>query len=374
MRRRGGQPAKARAGWRGLASAWRWLRSRHSPLGLLFLLALLGGAIFLALLPALYQAKTSDQAMATGGGAPRSILAKAAAVRAGAMSVRPRAPPSGASQAPRPVKETALRPPPLPVPTHTPPPRPAPRTEPAWLRFATPAAAGGARPLVAIVLDDLGLDRVRTAAAIRLPAPITLSFMTYAEDLAQQTAAARRAGHELLLHVPMEAVDRREDPGPHALYTALSRGEILDRLRWDLGRFDGYVGINNHMGSKFTADVQGMAPVIAELRAHGLLFLDSRTTAASAGIRLAAADGVPHAGRDVFLDDELAPAAIARQLAELEAVARRRGSAIAIGHAHDATLAALRAWLPTLAENGYALVPLTAVVRYRMAQEREPGG
>ncbi len=119
---------------------------------------------------------------------------------------------------------------------------------------------------------------------------------------------------------------------------------------------------------------QGMAPVIAELRAHGLLFLDSRTTAKSAGIRLAAADGVPHAGRDVFLDDDLAPAAIARQLAELEAVARRRGSAIAIGHAHDTTLAALRAWLPTLAEKGYALVPLTAVVRYRMAQQGDAGG
>lgn len=131
---------------------------------------------------------------------------------------------------------------------------------------------------------------------------------------------------------------------------------------------------NNHMGSKFTADARGMAPVIAELRAHGLLFLDSRTTAAIAGTRLAAAGGVPHAGRDVFLDDDLAPAAIARQLVRLESVARRRGSAIAIGHAHDTTLAALRAWLPTLAGKGYALVPLSVVVRYRMARQDEAGG
>ncbi|MGA8380826.1 MAG: divergent polysaccharide deacetylase family protein, partial [Stellaceae bacterium] len=252
--------------------------------------------------------------------------------------------------------------------------REPPRTEPAWLRFAAPASPGDNKLMVAIVLDDLGLDRVRTAAAIRLPAPITMSFMTYAEDLVPQTAAARRAGHELLLHVPMEAVDRYQDPGPHALYTTLSREEILQRLRWDLGRFAGYVGINNHMGSKFTADARGMAPVIAELRAHGLLFLDSRTTAAIAGTRLAAAGGVPHAGRDVFLDDDLAPAAIARQLVRLESVARRRGSAIAIGHAHDTTLAALRAWLPTLAGKGYALVPLSVVVRYRMARQDEAGG
>jgi polysaccharide deacetylase 2 family uncharacterized protein YibQ len=236
-----------------------------------------------------------------------------------------------------------------------------------------PAPIAGDRPRVAVVLDDLGLDRVRTAAAIRLPGPLTLSFMTYADDLPQQTAAAQRAGHELLLHVPMEAVDRHEDPGPQALYTSLSRDQIVERLRWGLGRFDGFVGINNHMGSKFTADAQSMAPVIEELRARGLLFLDSRTTAKSVGFRLAAADGVPRAARDVFLDDDLAPAVIARQLAEAEQVARRHGSAIAIGHAHDATLAALRRWLPTLAEKGFDLVPLSAVVRYRMAADEEAG-
>jgi uncharacterized protein len=244
-----------------------------------------------------------------------------------------------------------------------------PRAQPAWLRFAVPAPPTGNRPLVAIVLDDLGLDRARTAAAIRLPGPVTLSFMTYAGDLAEQTEAARRAGHELLLHVPMEAVDRHENPGPHALYTALSRDEILDRLRWGLNRFDGYVGINNHMGSKFTADRSAMAPVIEELHARGLVFLDSRTTASSVGFGLAAADGVPHAARDVFLDDDLAPAAIAHQLGAVEAVARRRGSAIAIGHAHDTTLAALRAWLPLLDGKGLAFVPVSAVFIHRMTEE-----
>lgn len=221
------------------------------------------------------------------------------------------------------------------------------------------------------MLDDLGLDRIRTAEAIRLHGPLTLSFMTYADDLPQQTRAARRAGHELLLHVPMEAIDSHQDPGPHALLTRLSTDEIRARLRWDLSRFDGFVGINNHMGSKFTADAEAMAPVIAALRARGLLFLDSRTTANSSGLRLAAADGVPYAGRDVFLDDDLAPAAIARQLALVETIARHRGSAIAIGHAHDTTLAGLRVWLPSLPAKGLVLVPLSAVVRYRTADNRE---
>jgi hypothetical protein len=268
-----------------------------------------------------------------------------------------------AAPAQKPKEEAMLRPPaPLPAP---------PRAEPAWLRFAVPAAPTDGRPLVAVVLDDLGLDRVRTAAAIRLPRPLTLSFMTYARDLPAQTEAAHRAGHELLLHVPMEAIDRREDPGPHALYTSLSQQAIVDRLRWGLDRFSGYVGINNHMGSRFTADKRGMAAVIGELRARGLVFLDSRTSAASTGIALAAADGVPHAARDVFLDDDLTPAAIARQLAVLEHVARRRGSAIAIGHAHDPTLAVLAAWLPTLSAKGLVLEPLSAVVRYRIMRADE---
>jgi divergent polysaccharide deacetylase len=226
----------ANAGWRRLGPVWRRLRSRHSPLGLLFLLALVVCGIFLAMLPALYQAKTP------GGSTPRAFLAKAAAVAARAMSaVRPGTPSRKAGPAPRPVDEAALRPPPvLPAPTHTEP----PRTEPAWLRFAAPTSPGDNKLMVAI--------------------------------------------------------------------------------------------------------------------------------AASAGMRLAAAGGVPHAGRDVFLDDDSAPAAIARQLVRLESVAR--GSAIAIGHAHDTTLAALRAWLPTLAGKGYALVPRSAVVRYRRARQDEAGG
>jgi uncharacterized protein len=264
-------------------------------------------------------------------------------------------------EAPKPVQEATLRPPPR-----------IGDSKPAWVRFAVPAPPSGNRPLVAVVIDDLGLDRARTAEVIRLRGPLTLSFMTYANDLAQQTEIARRAGHELFLHVPMEAVDRHEDPGPHALFTSQSRDEILAQLRWGLTRFDGFVGINNHMGSKFTADANSMAPVMAELHARGLAFLDSRTSAASAGVRLAIAYGVPHAARDVFLDDDQAPAAIAKELARTEQVARQHGSAIAIGHPHDATIAALKTWLPQAEGKGLALVPVSAVVRHRMAEEAEP--
>jgi polysaccharide deacetylase 2 family uncharacterized protein YibQ len=179
---------------------------------------------------------------------------------------------------------------------------PPPQIEaPAWRRFAAASPALDGRPLVAVVIDDLGLDRARTERAAALPPAVTLSFMSYANQARADAEAARGQGHEILVHVPMEPRDPREDMGPNGLAASLGRDEVLRRLRWDLGRVDDFVGINNHMGSRFTADAEAMAPVIAELRARGLLFLDSRTTASSLGAVLAQRAGVPFAERDVFL-------------------------------------------------------------------------
>jgi polysaccharide deacetylase 2 family uncharacterized protein YibQ len=348
MRFRLGRFAKAQ--WRAVKRAYRRHIGSHRWAVIVWLLVLVGGGLVLATLPGRHSRQLP------GPGAARLVVAPA-------PSGEPTAPSEKPAQSARPTEEAALRPPPA-----LPPPSAA---KPAWLRYAVPAPPTGNRPLVAIVFDDLGLDRARTTEAIRLRGPLTMSFMTYASDLAEQTEAARRAGHELFLHVPMEAVDRHADPGPHGLFTALSREENLARLRWGLGRVTGFVGINNHMGSKFTSDAHSMIPVMEELRARGLVFLDSRTSPSSAGVRLAVAYGVPHAARDVFLDDDQAPTAIAKQLARIEQVARQRGSAIAIGHPHDTTIAALRPWLPLVAEIGLALVPVSTVVRHRMTEEGE---
>jgi polysaccharide deacetylase 2 family uncharacterized protein YibQ len=239
---------------------------------------------------------------------------------------------------------------------------------PAWMRNAVAAPARNGRPRIAVVIDDLGLDRARSARAISLPPPLTLAFLPYAMDLAPQTDAARKAGHELLVHVPMEPIGKSNDAGPSPLEIGMSAEAVLQRLRWDLSRFDGYVGIDNHMGSRFTGDAEALQPVMQELRDRGLLFLDSRTVAHSAGIAVAARLGVPHAGRDVFLDDEMSSPAIEARLAELERVARRTGSAIAIGHPHDATLEALKAWLRDAPGHGFVLVPVSAIVKERAGE------
>ncbi len=258
-------------------------------------------------------------------------------------------------------------PPAPPAPAASAPPAPAPAVEdtgaaPPWRRFAVAAAVPDDRPVVAVVIDDMGIDRRRTARAIALAGPLTLSFLTYAADLPAQTAAARGAGHELLVHVAMEPGNAALDPGPNVLLTAHDADELRRRLRWGLERFAAYVGVNNHMGSKFTADAEAMAVVMEELGRRGLLFLDSRTTAATVGATLAAEKGVPFAERNIFLDNVNAVDAVNARLAELERLARRQGFAVAIGHPRDATLEALAAWLPGLEAKGLVLVPLSAVV------------
>jgi hypothetical protein len=269
---------------------------------------------------------------------------------------------------PLPVPPPVLRPPPAaPVvrPVAAAAPAAPPYAEPPWRRYAAPAGAEEGRIPVAVVLDDLGPDRARTERAIELAAPLTLSFMPYAPEVRQEAQAARARGHELLVHVPMEPLNHATDMGPNGLAVGLPADEVLRRLRWDLDRFDAYVGINNHMGSRFTADADAMQTVIGELKLRGLLFLDSRTSGRTVGAMLAQRAGVPFAERDVFLDDDQAPAAIAARLRDLEAAARRNGSAVAIGHPHDATLASLGAWIATLPEKHLQLVPLTAIVQLR---------
>src|SRR5690606_34427058 len=137
----------------------------------------------------------------------------------------------------------------------------------------------------------------------------------------------RAHGHELMLHLPMEPEGAVTDPGPNALLLDLPPEELRRRLVVSLNRFDGYVGLNNHMGSRFTADRPAMELVLGEVKARGLLFLDSRTTDRSVGDRVADEMGVPRARRDVFLDNDRDPAAIRRQLALAEERALGNGAA-----------------------------------------------
>lgn len=218
-------------------------------------------------------------------------------------------------------------------------------------------------PMIAIIIDDLGLNARRAERVAALPGPLTLAFIPYGEGLDIQTTLAAAAGHEIFLHLPMQPVSGSENPGPHALTEALDAAAFAAELAWNLDRFGGYVGVNNHMGSLLTQDSEAMAVVMAELDRRGLVFVDSMTSAASVAYDTALRQGVPVARRDVFLDNVPETAAIDAQLDKLEALARSQGYAIAIGHPHDATIAALAAWLPDALRRGLVLVPASRIAQ-----------
>lgn len=274
-----------------------------------------------------------------------------------AVPAEPPSKPAAAQPQPpaQPSQQTAM------LPVAPPPSRPG-HDKAAWLRFAVPPPDNHGKPMIAIVIDDMGVDRKRADRTVALPGPLTLSFMTYANDLARQTSQAHARGHELMVHMPMEPLARL-DAGPNALTTDLPPEEIRRRVDYGLGRFSGFIGVNNHMGSKFSAYGPGMQIVMEELRKRGLMFLDSRTSEKSVGMDMAAKMGVATVGRDIFLDNEMDTAAVRAQLAKTEEVARRRGYAIAIGHPHDGTIEALAGWLPGLEHKGFALVPVSTIVK-----------
>lgn len=239
---------------------------------------------------------------------------------------------------------------------------------PQWLANAVQPGRKADGPVIAIVIDDAGVAQARTRRAIELPSPLTIAFIPYSGNLEAQTRRARQRGHELLVHIPMEP-STTDDPGKNALLTTLDSEEIMRRFRWALARFDGYVGVNNHMGSKFMARADLVEPLLAEMNARGLLFLDSRTMATTVGAGLARGMDLPHASRNVFIDNDLDAGRIAAQLAQVERVARRKGHAIAIGHPHDVTVDVLAEWIPQARARGFTFVPVSAVVRLEYGGE-----
>ncbi len=221
---------------------------------------------------------------------------------------------------------------------------------------AGPAAAGE----LALIVDDLGNDRAAGLRAAALPGPVACAILPHTPHARLIARAARAHGKEVLLHLPMAAVDARP-PGPGAIGLHMTRAELERTLAAALASVPGAVGVNNHMGSLITRHPGHMAWLMAALARRGLFFVDSRTTAATVAERLAAEHGVPHARRHVFLDAEPGAAGLRAGLARLRARLARRGRAVAIVHPSPAALALLERELPRLARE-HRLVPVSALV------------
>ena len=234
----------------------------------------------------------------------------------------------------------------------------------AWQTYAATFNPSDDGPRLAIVIEDLGLNRERTEQAIRqLPPEVTLAFSPYADRLQDWADRARAAGHEVLLSLPMEPVSYpQDDPGPDALLTTLSPKQNVDRLQHVMARVTGYVGLMNAMGSKFTASTTALTPVMEDISHRGLVFVDSSATRLSVAAKIARGLDIPRAVNNRYIDNDITADAIDAQLVELEKVAQGYGAALGIARSYPLSIERLMAWIPTLKNKGILIAPVTAVV------------
>jgi polysaccharide deacetylase 2 family uncharacterized protein YibQ len=227
---------------------------------------------------------------------------------------------------------------------------------------ASPSPLPGNAPQLAIVIDDCGQWPATEQGYIALPIPLTLAVLPRLRYTAQIADEASAAGKGVMLHLPMEPISHK-NPGPGEITTAMTDEEVTAETESDLAQVPLAAGVNNHEGSEASADRRVMSDVIDVVKKHGLFFIDSRTSANTVAASAAQAAGVPNASRDVFLDDTASVAYTELMLRRAVEVAKRKGSAIAIGHPKATTLEALRAMYPEIEAQGVRFVEASKLVR-----------
>jgi polysaccharide deacetylase 2 family uncharacterized protein YibQ len=226
-------------------------------------------------------------------------------------------------------------------------------------------AAAANLPKIAIVVTGLGINEQGSLAAIdELPDEATLAFAPYGKTLTTTVAAARAAGHEVLLEIPLEPFDfPQNDPGPQTLLTGEPLRANLDKLFWLMARFGGYVGVINNMGARFTASAADFSPIMEELGTRGLGYLDDGSSNRSLAQQLAGGNKVPFSRADLTIDANPSRQSILAALASLEARALENGQAIGIVSALPISVAAIAEWSRELEAKGIVLVPASALMK-----------
>jgi len=217
-------------------------------------------------------------------------------------------------------------------------------------------------PKIGIIIDDVGYDSSLANAFIQLDVPLTLSFLPFAPGSNSIAQKAKQQGREIMLHLPMEPINYPAvNPGDGVLLLSMDKEMILEVLNCDLSQVPFVSGVNNHMGSRFTASEEKMFIVLTELKRRGLYFVDSRTSDRSVAFKVARRMALRTASRDIFLDNELSENALRIQMERLLNMARQKGWAIGIGHPHHETLELLKRYESTLTHEA-EVVPVSRLV------------
>jgi polysaccharide deacetylase 2 family uncharacterized protein YibQ len=205
------------------------------------------------------------------------------------------------------------------------------------------------------MIDDAGNNLRELEPFLQFPGPLTIAVLPGLSYSAEAARRIRAAGKEVFLHQPMEAIGG-QTPGPGAIYTGMSPGEIRAVVERNLAEVGPVAGMNNHQGSKITMDEAAMETILTLCQEHRIRFLDSRTTAETAAPAAAKRLGIKIGERDVFLDNIQERASMIHYVEEGLERAKRKGTAVMIGHTWSPALAPVLTELyPGLLEQGYAL-------------------
>jgi polysaccharide deacetylase 2 family uncharacterized protein YibQ len=225
-------------------------------------------------------------------------------------------------------------------------------------------------PRVAIIMDDMGMSDEYLDVLLALDYPVTLSVLPGESHSVETATLAHDRGWEVMLHLPMEPLNYPEvNPGENALFISMGKKEITRRLTDCIDSVPFISGVNNHMGSRFTGDEEGMSAVLAVLNRYELYFVDSRTTADTVAYTMALGMGVPVAERNVFLDNEQDVEKIEANIEKLLDLAAREGFAVGICHPYDETVTALTRMEKRLSGGDVMVVPVGELILYRNVQQ-----
>jgi hypothetical protein len=218
---------------------------------------------------------------------------------------------------------------------------------------------------IAIIVDDFGhQDPALISGFCSLKQPVTLSVFPWHENAIRIAEQAAAAGHGVMVHLPMEPIDYpNRDPGPDAIFEGDSEERIRMLTRKALTAVPHARGMNNHMGSRVTESREAIREVLREVRSLGFFYIDSMTSPRSVAYQVAQEMGVASRRNAAFLDLRENERAVGAELKALAVRARLEGTAVAIGHAKETTLAVLERELPELAAEGFVFVKVEEAVR-----------
>jgi hypothetical protein len=201
------------------------------------------------------------------------------------------------------------------------------------------------QPAIALIIDDIGFSSFHARQFLELDVSITFSILPRLRNSYDLALEINDEGHEIMLHQPMEPSNPSIDPGPGALYVGYGAEKIADIMERNIGGLPYAIGVNNHMGSKFTQCQKEVKDFISFIKKTGHFFIDSVTTRRSIAHKTAKNLDVNTACRNIFLDNNREEKAILHQLSRIKTIARTHGCAIGIGHPFPETARAIRRFL-----------------------------